>query len=167
MCNPVDRLASFDISAAKRNDVARLFHRDPDVRPDLAKSSDAVEACEKALLDLLPDLRRATRMPQLSYVTVAAVEHLIEVPEDRPCPNTWIKVSSNKSKKVIRYHPPVVTEAAAALERSRERHAGVAKHAWVSFLHTFAPHFSTCRDAARAIATLDALHSLAILSRTP
>ena len=84
---------------------------------------------------------------------------------DRSCPSTWIKVSSNKSKKVVRYHPPEVTEAAAALECANEKHTIAADAAWKEFLASFREHYTTFKSATSAVATLDSLHALAILSR--
>ena len=50
------------------------------------------------------------------------MEHLIELPATLPgVPTTWTVVSTNKSKKVVRYHPPEVVEAAAAAARTRAR----------------------------------------------
>ena len=145
-----------------------LFHDDPSRFPDLHAATVAVEDGKTAMDDLLPELRRKLGMPRLGYTTVGGVgggEWLIEVPMDRSCPNTWIKVSSNKSKKVVRYHPPEVTEAAAALECANEKHTIAADAAWKEFLASFREHYTTFKSATSAVATLDSLHALAILSR--
>jgi DNA mismatch repair protein MSH3 len=103
----------------------------------------------------------------LGYVTVALVEHLIELPETlEGVPHDWVRVSTNKSKKVVRYHPPAVLERAAALERARERHAGACEAAWRRFLSVeCAGRFLELRGAVRAAAGLDALCSFAALAR--
>ena len=103
----------------------------------------------------------------LGYVTVALVEHLIELPESlEGVPHDWVRVSTNKSKKVVRYHPPAVLERAAALERARERHAGACEAAWRRFLSVeCAGRFLELRGAVRAAAGLDALCSFAALAR--
>jgi DNA mismatch repair protein MSH3 len=104
---------------------------------------------------------------RLGYVTVALVEHLIELPESlEGVPHDWVRVSTNKSKKVVRYHPPAVLERAAALERARERHAGACEAAWRRFLSVeCAGRFLELRGAVRAAAGLDALCSFAALAR--
>ena len=103
----------------------------------------------------------------LGYVTVALVEHLIELPESlEGVPHDWVRVSTNKSKKVVRYHPPAVLERAAALERARERHVRACEAAWRHFLSVeCAGKFLELRAATRAAAGLDALCSLAALAR--
>jgi DNA mismatch repair protein MSH3 len=81
-------------------------------------------------------------------------------------PHDWVRVSTNKSKKVVRYHPPAVLERAAALERARERHAGACEAAWRRFLSVeCAGRFLELRGAVRAAAGLDALCSFAALAR--
>ena len=81
-------------------------------------------------------------------------------------PSTWARVSTNKSKKVARYHPPEVLELAAALERARERHAAACEEAWRVFLRReCARSFLELRAAVRAAAGLDALCSFAALAR--
>ena len=145
-----------------------LFKDDPERFPELSSTVAAVNDAKEALEDLLPELRRKLGIPRLEYTTVGGVgggEWLIEVPMDRSCPASWIKVSSNKSKKVVRYHPPEVTDAAAALERANERHMMAADAAWKEFLSSFRENYTTFRTATTAIATLDALHALAVLSR--
>tara|TARA_B110000977_G_scaffold84276_1_gene112584 strand:+ start:8672 stop:10882 length:2211 start_codon:yes stop_codon:yes gene_type:complete len=103
----------------------------------------------------------------LVYVTVALVEFLIELSDSfQNVPHDWVRVSTNKSKKVIRYHPPAVVEKARALERARERHVTKCAAAWVSFLKVqCAGNFLALRAAVRAAAGLDALCSLASLGR--
>ena len=145
-----------------------LFRDDPESFPDLHVTSKAVDEAKQALDDLLPALRKKLGLPRLGYTTVGGVgggEWLIEVPMDRSCPTTWIKVSSNKSKKVVRYHPPEVIEAAAALERANERHMFAAEAAWKEFLASFRDNYTAFRSATTAIAMLDAIHALAVLSR--
>ena len=78
-----------------------------------------------------------------------------------------VRVSTNKSKKVVRYHPPEVLAAAAALERTRERHVAACGDAWRGFLREDAAgKFLELRAAVRAAAGLDALNSLAALARS-
>lgn len=115
----------------------------------------------------LPAASRAAIPATLGYVTVALVEHLIELPDTAEgVPHDWVRVSTNKSKKVVRYHPPAVLARAAALERARERHARACEAAWRHFLSVeCAGKFLELRAATRAAAGLDSLCSLAALAR--
>jgi DNA mismatch repair protein MSH3 len=130
---------------------------DPVKFPELEKTRGAIADAERALTDLLPALRQKIidncaggegkppkkgslqLTPRLTYTSLrqgsSQVEHLIELPDTLPgIPTSWIRVSTNKSKKVVRYHPPEVLEAAATLERSRERHSAACAAAWRGFL---------------------------------
>ena len=151
--------------------------------PRLESTRADIADAEKALEDLLPTLRQKlidagkkekgggggglALVPRLAYVTVALVEYLIELPDTlRGVPANWARMSTNKSKKVVRYHPPEVVAAAAALERARERHVAESKAAWASFLRDDAAgNFLELRAAVAAAAGLDALLSFAALAR--
>lgn len=183
-------LSAVDVEAARGGKATPATALLPDAErfPELERTRDAVAEARRELDDLLPALRQklvdgAKRSgagagagavakgmqlaPRLAYITVAQVEHLIELPDTLPgVPTTWTRVSTNKSKKVVRYHPPEVVEAAAALERARERHAAACGDAWRRFLRDdCAGEFIRLRAAVRAAAGLDALHSLAALAR--
>lgn len=75
----------------------------------------------------------------------------------------WVKV--NSTKKTIRYHPPEVLTALEKLALASEELAVVCRVAWDSFLRGFAEYYSDFQAAVQALATLDCLHSLAILLR--
>ena len=183
-------LAAVDSQAARSTRPAggspvAVLHPDAERFPEVEVTRAAIADAERALDELLPALRQklvdgATKgggkgkgggmqlVPRLAYITVAQVEHLIELPDTLPgVPVSWVRVSTNKGKKVVRYHPPEVLAAAAALERSRERHVAACVDAWRSFLcEDCAGKFLELRAAVRAAAGLDALNSLAALSRS-
>jgi hypothetical protein len=75
----------------------------------------------------------------------------------------WVKV--NSTKKTIRYHPPEVLTALDELSLANEKLTVACRAAWDSFLRGFSQYFSKFQAAVQALATLDCLHSLAILSR--
>ena len=190
-------LSAVDAEAARAGRATPATALKPDDArfPELEGTRNAVADAVRDLDDLLPELRDAlvrgaetfsgagkqktlssrggaTRAhslvpARLGYVTVALVEHLIELPESlEGVPHDWVRVSTNKSKKVVRYHPPAVLERAAALERARERHAGACEAAWRRFLSVeCAEKFLELRGAVRAAAGLDALCSFAALAR--
>ena len=147
----------------------------PELREQLIRggASDGAAGADGAGSRMTPPLKktlvasRAAIPAKLGYVTVALVEHLIELPDTAEgVPHDWVRVSTNKSKKVVRYHPPAVLARAAALERARERHVRACEAAWRHFLSVeCAGKFLELRAATRAAAGLDALCSLAALAR--
>ena len=147
----------------------------PELREQLIRggASDGAAGADGAGSRKTPPLKktlvasRAAIPAKLGYVTVALVEHLIELPDTAEgVPHDWVRVSTNKSKKVVRYHPPAVLARAAALERARERHVRACEAAWRHFLSVeCAGKFLELRAATRAAAGLDALCSLAALAR--
>jgi len=140
--------------------------------PEVFQAHDNLEKSKSTMDALLPDL--ASQIPgiikgsKLSYTSVggaSGAEYLIEVSDKLKPPNDWIKVSANKSKKVIRYHPPIVLEKMKALEANSERLALACECAWKSFLKEFSRvSYGECRQASKATAKIDALNALAILS---
>ena len=185
-------LSRVDVEAARagRATASTVLLPDPVKFPELERTREAVAAAERALQDLLPALRQKIidnskgggkpqaggkgglqLTPRLTYTSVrqgsSQVEHLIELPDTLPgIPTNWIRVSTNKSKKVVRYHPPEVLDAAATLEQSRERHSAACAAAWRGFLaDDAAGAFLELRAAVRAAAGLDALASLASVAR--
>ena len=185
-------LSRVDVEAARagRATAATVLLPDPVKFPELERTREAVASAERALQDLLPALRQKIidnskgggkpqaggkgglqLTPRLTYTSVrqgsSQVEHLIELPDTLPgIPTNWIRVSTNKSKKVVRYHPPEVLDAAATLEQSRERHSAACAAAWRGFLaDDAAGAFLELRAAVRAAAGLDALASLASVAR--
>lgn len=78
-------------------------------------------------------------------------------------PSNWVKV--NSTKKTIRYHPPEVVTALDQLSLVTEELIHICRAAWDSFLKEFGRHYSEFQAACEALASLDCLQSLAILSR--
>ena len=74
----------------------------------------------------------------------------------------WEKVCS--TKKMNRFHPPEVKQGLQQLEVAREHLQAAALAAWEAFLGEFALHYAPFRAAVMALASLDALHSLATLA---
>lgn len=70
----------------------------------------------------------------------------------------------NSTKKMIRYHPPEVLESRDKLALAQEELAVASIKAWNMFLAEFASHYIDFRASVQALAALDCLHSLAVLS---
>lgn len=77
----------------------------------------------------------------------------------------WEKVCS--TKKMNRFHPPEVKQGLQQLEIAKEHLQAAALAAWEAFLAEFALHYAPFRSAVMALASLDALHSLATLACNP
>ena len=82
---------------------------------------------------------------------------------DAKVPSNWIKV--NSTKKTIRYHPPEVLTALDQLSLANEELNVICQSAWNSFLGEFGKYYAEFQAAVQALATLDCLNSLAVLSR--
>ena len=74
----------------------------------------------------------------------------------------WEKVCS--TKKMNRFHPPEVKQGLQQLDIAKEHSQAAALAAWEAFLGEFALHYAPFRSAVMALASLDALHSLATLA---
>lgn len=66
-----------------------------------------------------------------------------------------------------RFHPPEVTQGLQQLQVAQEHLQAAAQAAWEAFLGEFALHYAPFRAAVMALASLDALHSLATLACNP
>ena len=188
-------LSAVDLENAKTGKAtpATALRPDPTQFPELEITRRAIADAQRAMDDLLPVLRgqlvsggepfssakgkgnavlgsgtKKHLIPSsLQYIKVALVEFLIELPDTfTNVPSDWIQQSTNKTKKVIRYHPPVVLDSVRQLERARERHTAACELAWRQFLKVrCAGKFLELRAAVRAAAGLDALSSFASLAR--
>lgn len=87
----------------------------------------------------------------------------LQLPLDTKVPPDWVKV--NSTKKAIRYHPPEVLVALDELALANEQLTVVCQAAWNKFLTSFGGYFAEFQAAVQALASLDCLNSLAILSR--
>lgn len=87
----------------------------------------------------------------------------LQLSTDVKVPSNWIKV--NSTKKTIRYHPPEVLTTLDKLSLAKEELTVACRAAWNNFLTDFSKHYAEFQAAVQALAALDCLHSLAILSR--
>jgi DNA mismatch repair protein MSH3 len=132
---------------------------------NLESSKTTMDALLPSLAAQIPGMIKGAKLSYTSVGGASGAEFLIEINDKLKPPNDWIKVSANKSKKVIRYHPPDVLENMKSLEANNERLALACESAWKKFLSEFSRvSYGECRQAAKATAKIDALNSLAILS---
>ncbi|CAL8467013.1 g6549 [Coccomyxa elongata] len=161
-----DLLSVMDSEAASANNKIDLFISEERF-PEVFEARQAVADADATLVNLLPVLRKALRLPRLDYVSVQNQgDFLIEVPAERKdVPREWEKVSG--TKKVNRYRPPEVRAALTELELARERLQLAADQAWKAFMQDFGSLYPHFRAAVQALASLDALQSLASLAIMP
>ena len=89
--------------------------------------------------------------------------HVVEVSVAQRVPQDWIKVCS--TKKTNRYHSPEVLQALDILALAKEELTVECNNAWDSFLADFSMYYVDFRTTVHALAALDCLYSLAIVSR--
>ncbi|KAL8126117.1 hypothetical protein AgCh_013416 [Apium graveolens] len=156
-------LSSLNKNAAEKQDLQNLFISTDEQFSEVGEARRKVQ-CTKEKLDLLINsYRKQLGKRNLEFTSVSGTTHLIELPEDVKVPSNWVKV--NSTKKTIRYHPPEVLTSLDHLSLVTEELIHICRAAWDSFLKEFGRHYSDFQAAVEALASLDCLHSLAILSR--
>ncbi|CAM6092495.1 unnamed protein product [Calypogeia fissa] len=164
LCEHANRLLSaLNTDAATAGDKLNLFNCTDGRFPEVAKCRLAIKAAEKELDEYLPGFRKLLRTPNLQYLSINGVSHLVEAPAAQRVPANWMKV--NSTKKTTRYHPPDVIESRDKLALAQEELAVACVKAWNMFLAEFSTHYVDFRASVQALAALDCLHSLAVLSR--
>ncbi|KAK4431505.1 DNA mismatch repair protein MSH3 [Sesamum alatum] len=157
-------LSMLNKEAADQRDLLNLFIISDGDFPEVASARTKVHLANERLYQLLPLYRKQLRISNLEFMSVSGVTHLIELPLDVKVPPDWVKV--NSTKRTIRYHPPDVLNALDQLTLAKEELSVVCRATWDSFLKTFGGSYSEFQSAVQALATLDCLYSLAVVSRT-
>lgn len=153
--------------AAKRDDKYEFF-RELEETDDITNHKLGIAAVEQEL-----DAHRqeaATKLGKkgtVTYVTVAAIEFLIEVPniDLKKVPASWMKISG--TKKVSRFHTPEVVRLISERDQHKESLAAACDAAFRALLSDLAAQYQPLRDAVSAIATLDCLVSLSKVAALP
>ncbi|CAN4085933.1 unnamed protein product [Withania somnifera] len=156
-------LSALNREAADRHDLHNLFIFSDGKFPEVAEVTGRVELANEKLESLIVMYRRQLHIHQLEYTSVAGITHLIELSLDTKVPPDWVKV--NSTKKAIRYHPPEVLVALDELALANEQLTVICLAAWNNFLTGFGVYFAEFQGVVQALASLDCLNSLAILSR--
>ncbi|KAL0026611.1 hypothetical protein WJX77_010338 [Trebouxia sp. C0004] len=158
-----DMLSMIDIGAAQLNDKINLFQNEVKF-PEVFRCQRDVTAAQSNLQQILVAMRKVLHLPRLEYVSIQnQADFLIEVPvQVTDVPKGWEKVCS--TKKMNRFHPPEVKQGLQQLEIAKEHLQAAALAAWEAFLGEFALHYAPFRGAVMALASLDAIHSLAALA---
>ncbi|KAJ3189335.1 Mismatch repair protein msh3 [Gaertneriomyces sp. JEL0708] len=153
-------------SAAKENDKINVFSNDSEW-DGIAHYKEGIRDVEAALDAHLHDIRKEVKKPSLTYVTVAGIPYLIEVPVSQASkvPRDWVKISSTKS--VARFHSSVITEKIKERDRCREQLQAACDAAYKQFLGQIASRYETVRDIVQNIGVIDCLLSLAVVASQP
>ncbi|CAN6487340.1 unnamed protein product [Victoria cruziana] len=156
-------LTVLNMDAAERDDMENLFVVSRGQFPEVGKCQTTVASCKHKLEALITQFRKQLGMRNLEFSSVAGSTYLIELPPNVRVPSKWVKVSS--TMKLTCYRPPEVRAALDELALAKEELAVACKAAWDNFLAQFRDHYADFYAAVHALATLDCLHSLAVLSR--
>ncbi|XP_054786592.1 DNA mismatch repair protein MSH3 isoform X2 [Prosopis cineraria] len=156
-------LSSINKESADQGDMTNLLISSEGRFPEVVQARKAFQMAEDRLNSLIILYRKQLGMRNLEFMSVSGITHLIEVSTDVKAPSNWLKI--NSTKKTIRYHPPEVLAALDKLSLAKEELTVVCQTAWNSFLKDFSKHYVEFQACVQALAALDCLHSLAILSR--
>jgi DNA mismatch repair protein MSH3 len=153
---------------AARKDDKYAFFRDDEETEDITNHKMGIAAVEQEL-----DAHRKEAAAKLSkkspvtYVTVAGIEYLIEVPniDLKHVPASWAKISG--TKKLSRFHTPEVIRLTAERDQHKEALAAACDEAFTSLLTSIAADYQPLRDAVASLATLDCLLSFSKVASLP
>lgn len=161
--NAVKLLSTLNKEAADKGDFTDLIIISKDQFPEVARARKALQLAKEKLDNLIGLYRKQFRNHKLEFTCVSGTTHLVELSIDAKVPSNWVKVSS--TNKTVRYHPPEVLTALDQLRLANEELTIICRAAWGSFLMEFGEYYMDFQAAVQALATLDCLHSLAILSK--
>lgn len=161
--NAAKMLSSLNEDSACQGDWTNMIIATEEQFPEVNTARKAFQMAVEHLDSLIDLYRKRLGMRKLEYMCVSGVTHLIELSTDVKVPLNWVKV--NSTKKTIRYHPPEVVTALDELSLAKEKLTVACRAAWDNFLRDFSKHYAEFQASVQALAALDCLHSLAILSR--
>ncbi|PKA58023.1 DNA mismatch repair protein MSH3 [Apostasia shenzhenica] len=156
-------LSSLNKEAADEGDMLNVFNISAGQFHEVASGQIAVELAKEKLDSLIIHCRKQLGIRNLNFTSVSGITHLIELSSDARVPSNWVMI--NSTKKMVRYHPPEVLAALDQLTLAREEFSVICRKTWAKFLTGFSKYYAQFKAAVQALAALDCLHSLAVLSR--
>jgi DNA mismatch repair protein MSH3 len=153
---------------AARKDDKYTFFRDEEETDDITNHKLGIAAVEADLDAHRKDAAaKLSKKTPVSYVTVAGIEYLIEVPNTdlKRVPASWAKISG--TKKLSRFHTPEVMRLMNERDQHKEALAAACDTAFADLLKSIAAEYQPLRDAVASLATLDCLLSLAQVAALP
>ncbi|XP_030536580.1 DNA mismatch repair protein MSH3 [Rhodamnia argentea] len=161
--NAAKLLSVLNKEAAEKGDLSNLIVISDGQFPEVTAARKSVRVAKERLESLIVMYQKQLRMRNLEFMSVSGTTHLIELPVEVKVPLNWVKV--NSTKKTIRYHPPEVVTALDQLTLANEELIIACRTAWDGFLQGFGKYYPEFLASVQALAALDCLHSLALLSR--
>jgi DNA mismatch repair protein MSH3 len=156
-------------AASAKDDDKYSFFREEFEAEDINDYKLSIASVEDDLNAYKKDAAAKLGKTKVDYVTVAGVEYLIEVKkksaEEKKVPASWAQISATKA--VVRFHPPEVKRMIQERDQHKESLAAACDAAFNRLLDDIAAKYQELRDCVNALATLDALLSLAILASQP
>uniref|UniRef100_A0A0A0L5V6 DNA mismatch repair protein n=1 Tax=Cucumis sativus TaxID=3659 RepID=A0A0A0L5V6_CUCSA len=156
-------LSTISKEAADQGDFPNLMIIYSDQFPKVARARKEAQSAREKLDALITFYRKQLGMRKLEFTSVSGTTHLIELAIDVKVPSQWVKI--NSTKKTVRYHPPEVLAALDELSLANEELMVASRDAWDDFLRGFSRYYAEFQAAVQALASIDCLYSLAILSR--
>jgi len=157
---------ALSIPHARRCEKDKLY-TDPSRYPLIQEWHSVLDQDEKAFEEHLLEVRRILKRPSLIYARVSDIDHLIEVRtgDVSHVPAEWIRISG--TKKSVRFHTPEIVRLQRRRDQHREMLASVASDAFRDFVSKLTLAYVPLRRVVQALATLDALASLARVASRP
>jgi DNA mismatch repair protein MSH3 len=163
----VSHLEKINPEAARKDDKYSFF-REEEESEDITDHRMGIAAVEQELdAHRKEAAQKLSKKTPVTYVTVAGIEYLIEVPniDLKHVPASWAKISG--TKKVSRFHTPEVIRMIAERDQHKEALAAACDEAFKTLLSSIAADYQPLRDAVSSLATLDCLFSLSKVASLP
>ncbi|WPH03587.1 DNA mismatch repair protein MSH3 [Acrodontium crateriforme] len=159
-------LERINAEAAKSDDKYSFF-RDEHETDAITNHKVGIAAVEHDLNEFKKIAAEKLKRKQVTYVTVAGIEFLIELENSqlKNVPASWIKISG--TKKVSRYHTPEVVKLMRERDQDKEALANACDAAFIDLLSEIGSKYQAFRDCVQSLATLDCLLSLAEIASQP
>jgi DNA mismatch repair protein MSH3 len=161
-------LEKINASAAKENDRYSFFREEHEAE-DINDLKLSIASVEDDLNTHRKEAAAKLGKSKVDYVTVAGIEYLIEVkrksPEEKKVPASWQQISATKA--TLRFHTPEVKRMLQERDQYKESLTAACDAAFLRLLDDISAKYQSLRDSIHALATLDALLSLATLASQP
>ncbi|KAJ2716793.1 Mismatch repair protein msh3 [Coemansia spiralis] len=154
-----------DYGSARSGRKETLFVTGP-LHDHVQGHHDRLAGIEADLQAHVATVREQLGDDRFEFKSVSGTDYLIDVTNGRAksVPADWVKISGTKTHS--RFHTPFIVGQLAERERSREALQQAARDAYGRFLAGIAEQYAPLRRMITALATVDALFSLAVLART-
>ncbi|KAJ1849581.1 Mismatch repair protein msh3, partial [Coemansia sp. RSA 2708] len=153
-----------DYSSARSGRKENMFTHGPQF--DKVQTYHArIAAIEHELQEHAGLIRQELKDGSFEFKSISGIDYLIDIKNTKAksVPLNWVKISGTKSNS--RFHTPFISEKLAERERCRESLQQAARSAYTEFLRQISGKYAALRQLVGALATLDALFSLAVLAR--